>query len=117
MTLNDAATKDLTASSQLMMMGSSPKMLYTAFLLGLVREYFSLIMQADVGSGQIDRGFTALVAFAPDKDTRERIHASYTDKCKAGMEHEHAAVMCIGDLVDYLSSALDLVESSEGSYL
>ena len=105
----------------MMMMGSSPKILYTAFLLGLIREYFGLVMEKDIGEGQIERGFTLLVSFCPDKNTREQILGYYADLTQVEgdkrISKANAAIMSAGLLIDYLSEALDLTESSEGAFL
>ena len=122
MVLNDAVQKDLTNSSQLLT-AASPKILYTSFLLGLIREYFSLIMGPEVKGEQIERGFMTLIAFAPDADARKRIEDRYNFLRRKGgdggngIPMEHAAIMCTGLLVDYLSACMDLTESAEGGFL
>jgi hypothetical protein len=114
----DAVVKDLAASTALIS-GGSPKTLYTSFLLGLVREYFGLIMASEVSDTQIESGFSCLVAFVPDREVRQKIWDLYIERRgnEGTQEFRLAAVSCTGELVDYFSEVLDLTESSSGAFL
>lgn len=116
MTLGNAVVKDLQASNA-MTTGGSPKLLYTSFLLGLIREFFSLIMTESATPLQVERGFSTLVGFCPDKQAREQIWDAYVRRRDDKGSAANAAILSCGDLVDYLTEALDLVETSEGGFL
>jgi hypothetical protein len=117
MPFNNAVAKDLSAS-QMMLTGGSPKILYTSFLLGLIREFFSLVITENCEGLQVERGFSTLVAFCPDKEARQNIWKLYVQRREAQDGNStSAAILSCGDLVDYLSACLDLTESSEGGFL
>lgn len=108
-------SKDIS-STNLLQTGGSPKMLYTSFLLGIVREFFGLILTNKVDEDQIERGFTTLVAFCPEKAIRLQIWSEYV-KRRDKDGKVSAAINSCGDLIDYLSVSLDLTETSEASFL
>ena len=118
MPLNNMAEKDI-ASSAMMLGAGSPKQMYTSFLLGLVREFFSLVISGNVDDNQIESGFSCLVAFCPEREVREKIWNLYIERRgnENNQEFRRAAISTTGDLVDYLSECLDLTEFSEGAFL
>ena len=115
MAFGDSVTKDIQAAVKFGE-GGSPKVLYTTFLLGMVREFFGLILTSKVDEDQIERGFTTLVAFCPDKKERQLIWAEYI-RLRDKDGKVSAAINSCGNLIDYLSEALDLTETSEASFL
>ncbi|MFA5715218.1 MAG: hypothetical protein WC998_05735 [Candidatus Paceibacterota bacterium] len=108
---------------------ASPKLLYTAFLLGMCRDYFALMLRSDIelSNPSIDRATGCLIAFCPDKETRKKLWDKYNtsknpDKydnaCNIKTDDmTYASIETIGDLIDFLTSVLDLSESANAGFL
>lgn len=107
---------------------ASPKLLYTAFLLGMCRDYFALMLKPDLEMDNytIDRATACLIAFCPDKSTRETLWDKYNknknpDKREPSNMDTHvmtgASIEIVGDLIDFLTSVLDLSESANAGFL
>jgi len=96
----------------------SPRVLYTTFLLGLLREFFGLVMSSDVPRSQIEDGFSCLIAFCPDKNVRTKIWKNYLERIENSDDKvRSAAIQSTGEMIDYLTSVLDLTSVSNGAYL
>jgi hypothetical protein len=66
----------------------------------------------------IDAATAALIAFCPDKATRERLWNTYqTVKGEGGSNTLTASVMAIGDLISYLSETLEFTENVIAGFL
>jgi hypothetical protein len=108
---------------------ASPKLLYTAFLLGMCRDYFALMLKSDLelDGHTIDRATACLIAFCPDKPTRDKLWNEYNknknpNKCEDPKnintnDMTSASIMVVGDLIDFLTSVLDLSESANAGFL
>jgi hypothetical protein len=96
----------------------SPRILYTTFLLGMLREFFGLIMSGDPTSKQVDNGISCLIAFVPDKAVRDNIWNEYTKNVEENPNlTTSAAIQATGKLIDYFTDVLELTSSSTGAYL
>ena len=96
--------------------GSSPKLIYVFFLLKLCTNYFET-MRATLDTGNIDAATAALIAFCPDKQTREALWSQYTEDKSNGRDIVSASAITVGDLISYLSDTLEFTESSTGGFL
>ena len=92
----------------------SPKLVYTIFVLSLFKEFVSEIGSLDVEA--IDRKCTALVAFVPDKEVRERLWQEYQARRQDG-NVVSASILTTGDLVSYFAGILEWEESATGAWL
>jgi hypothetical protein len=99
------------------LMGSqaSPKALYIFFLLRLCSNYFETMRTTSDDTDSIDAATAALVAFCPDKKTRETLWVTYSTT-KASENTLTASVHTIGDLISYLSDTLEFLEKSTGGF-
>ena len=94
--------------------GASPKNIYVFFLLNLCKNYFETMRGGD--GENIVSATAALVAFCPDKKTREALWKTYTAE-KEKADTLTASVMTVGDLISYLSDTLEFTEKSTGGFL
>jgi hypothetical protein len=98
--------------------GASPKNIYVFFLLNLCKNYFETMRTDSDKAGSVDSATAALVAFCPDKKTREALWKTYTaEKEKSDGDTLTASVMTVGDLISYLSDTLEFTEKSTGGFL
>ena len=114
---------DLAIPQNLIGPGSSPKILYVYFLLKLCTNYFETMRMGSDQSGNIDAATAALIAFCPDKATRESLWNTYqttkTKKTDKGEELGNltASVFAIGELISYLSETLEFTETVTAGFL
>jgi hypothetical protein len=117
------ASSDLAIPQNLVGPGSSPKILYVYFLLRLCSNYFETMRVDSEQSGNIDAATAALIAFCPDKTTRESLWFTYKNtKTKKDDKGEElgtltASVMAIGELISYLSETLEFTETVTAGFL
>lgn len=97
------------------MMGQqSPKSIYTVFVLGLCKEFFSVIDGLD--EKRIDLKTSALIAFVPDSTVRETLWKKYrTVRDKENVQT--ASVLIVGDVITHLSDVLEWSDSSNGGWI
>jgi hypothetical protein len=96
----------------------SPKVIYTTFLLGLLREFFGLVISGTMTKEQIEDGFSCLIAFCPDKVVRGKIWNNYLERVKANSgKPKSAAILSCGELIDYFTEVLELTSTSTGGFL
>jgi len=95
----------------------SPKAMYVFFLLSLCRNYFE-VMRVSSPEVDIESATAALIAFCPNRTERERIWKLYVDeRDKKPRSVTTASVTAVGELVSYLSLALDFEEESTGGLM
>ena len=96
----------------------SPKSMYVFFLLSLCRNYFE-VMRVSSTEVDIESATAALIAFCPNRTERERIWKLYleTRDRKPRVTTTTASVTAVGELVSYLSLALDFEEESTGGLM
>ena len=98
--------------------GASPKQLYVFFLLRLCSNYFETMRGNSDQAGNVDAATAALIAFCPDKGTRESIWRTYLSKKKEDDGNTMtASVMAVGELITYLSESLEFVETATAGFL
>lgn len=121
--LTSASSGDIQNTFGSMSSMASPKLLYTSFLLGMCRDYFALMLkpESDLSDKTIDKATAALIAFCPDKHTREALWEKYRNRTKSAEgdigDVATASIETIGDLIDFLTSVLDLSESATAGFL
>jgi len=65
----------------------------------------------------IDAATASLLAFCPDKTTREKLWTIYnTEKKKVDSNTITASVLAIGDLITYLSDTMEFTETATGGF-
>lgn len=103
--------------------GASPKGIYLIFLLNNASNYL-LTMRTSRDEGTIEQVTAALIAFCPDRKTREGLWKRYSDLIKgdndaaiSGSSTVTASVLVVGDLIDYLNDTLEFTEKSTGGFL
>lgn len=81
-------------------------------------------MRTSKDEGTIEQVTAALIAFCPDKKTREGLWSQYTELIKGdaggsigGSSTVTASVMVVGALIDYLNDTLEFTEKSTGGFL
>jgi len=105
------ASTDFTPTTELL--GGSPKMMYTFFLLNQCAKYLDAMKDPD--KINIDTTTTSLLAFCPDISRRNQLFDSYTDRVSSKkMSKETASILTIGDFQAYLSEVLEFTEKSAG---
>jgi hypothetical protein len=107
---------DGTLPQNLVGPGSSPKLLYVFFLLKLCTTYFDTMRDGSDHPMNVDSATAALIAFCPDKVTREKIWGVYTSK-KDSEGQITASVMAVGELISYLSESLEFTETVTAGFL
>lgn len=105
----DVVSNQLTASA-----GSSPKAMYSFFMLGLCKEFYSSLGVDN--PDLIAQRAAGIIAFLPDPALRAKLWdefetLSLTDKPTT------AAVVVIGQVIDVMAEQLEWSTSANGSYL
>lgn len=105
---------DFTPTTELL--GGSPKMMYTYFLLNQCAKYLDAMKQPkDVN---VDSATTSLLAFCPDVVRRDMLFDMYI-KRKLDPKIENAvtaSILTIGDFQAYLSEVLEFTEKSTAGF-
>jgi hypothetical protein len=108
------ASTDFTPTTELL--GGSPKMMYTYFLLNQCAKYLDAMKNPD----KIDLESTtaSLLAFCPDITRREKLFKDYKERVKdtKNFSKETASILTIGDFQAYLSEVLEFTEKSTGGF-
>jgi hypothetical protein len=108
------ASTDFTPTTELL--GGSPKMMYTYFLLNQCAKYLDAMKQPkDIN---VDTTTTSLLAFCPDIGRRNTLFDSYQKRKedpKIG-NAVTASILTIGDFQAYLSEVLEFTEKSAGAF-
>jgi hypothetical protein len=118
-----ASSGDIQNTFGAMSGAASPKLLYTSFLLGMCRDYFALMLrpESELSNQTIDKATATLIAFCPDKQTRVKLWEEYIVKTKEAGDDSGkvatASIHTIGDLIDFLTSVLDLSDSASAGFL
>ena len=115
---------DLSPTAALLSSGS-PKGMYTYFLLALCKNYFEAINvnNEEFSDERCVRCTAALIAFCPDKNTRETLWNKFVDLREGHGETKQrfvpfqASVFVVGDLITFLSDVLELQSKSTGGLL
>jgi hypothetical protein len=106
------ASTDFTPTTELL--GGSPKMMYTYFLLNQCAKYLDAMKQPkDIN---VDTTTTSLLAFCPDIARRDQLFQSYLDRKADGGNSVTASILTIGDFQAYLSEVLEFTEKSAGAF-
>ena len=104
---------DFTPTTALI--GGSPKMMYTFFLLSECKNYLAAMKTPN--NVNVDTTTNSLLAFCPDVATRDRLFSSYIRrKEKEQLDDVTASILTIGDFQAYLSEVLEFTESSTGGF-
>lgn len=112
----------------------SPKGLYVYFLLELCRGFCEEMRQLDRSTGSeksVSNATLALIAFCPDKTKRKELLRLFVDLADtptkeardwalseygyAPKNKQTAAVLVVGELIDYLGEVLELTEVESGA--
>lgn len=103
---------DFTPTTELL--GGSPKMMYTYFLLNQCAKYLDAMKQP---SGiNVDTTTTSLLAFCPDVTRRDQLFKSYLERKKEIESDVTASILTIGDFQAYLSEVLEFTEKSTAGF-
>jgi hypothetical protein len=106
------ASTDFTPTTELL--GGSPKMMYTYFLLNQCAKYLDAMKQPkDIN---VDTTTTSLLAFCPDVARRDQLFKSYLDRKKEIESDVTASILTIGDFQAYLSEVLEFTEKSTAGF-
>jgi hypothetical protein len=108
------AGTDFTPTTELL--GGSPKMMYTYFLLNQCAKYLDAMKQPkDIN---VDTTTTSLLAFCPDIKRRDELFQSYLDRKKDVNigNAVTASILTIGDFQAYLSEVLEFTEKSTAGF-
>jgi hypothetical protein len=107
------ASTDFTPTTELL--GGSPKMMYTYFLLNQCAKYLDAMKQPkDIN---VDTTTTSLLAFCPDIKRRDELFDAYISRKKDGnIGTVTASILTIGDFQAYLSEVLEFTEKSAGAF-
>lgn len=92
---------------------ASPKEIYTYQLLKLYEKYWDAMSSGE--NFNRDVGTALLLAYCPDRKTRENLWRLYTEEKKKTGE-TNACVLVVGDFVSYMATTLGLLESSTGGF-
>ena len=101
--------------------GGSPKMIYTVFLIGLCKSLFESMSPASYKA--IDYKTAALIAYCPNKTKRKELWEMYSKLKKENKDKGDegaiitACVYTIGELMSYLNVVLEFEECSTGMIL
>lgn len=108
------SSPDLTPSTDLL--GGSPKMLFTFFLLQRAGKYLDAMMNPE--KIDIETATASLLAFCPDITTREKLFKEYKERVKdtKNFSKETASILAISDFQAYLSEVLEFTEKSTGGF-
>lgn len=98
--------------------GGSPKALYTFFLFKLCTQYFEVMLQQDLKSGNIDAATNALIAFCVNKSKREELWNHYVElRGEDKRNAMDASAKTVGELMSYLGESLELEEEGIGGLM
>jgi hypothetical protein len=104
---------DFTPTTELM--GGSPKMMYTFFLLFQCGKYLDAMRTPD--TIDIESTTASLLAFCPDIKRRDELFDKFKERSKdAKIGKITASILTIGDLTAYLSEVLEFTERSAGAF-
>ena len=107
------ASTDFTPTTDLL--GGSPKMMYTYFLLNQCAKYLDAMKDPD--KINVDSATASLLAFCPDVTRRDQLFDKYVDRKKdPKMKEVTASILTIGDFQAYLSEVLEFTEKSSGAF-
>jgi len=107
------ASTDFTPTTDLL--GGSPKMMYTYFLLNQCAKYLDAMKDPD--KINIDSATASLLAFCPDVSRRDTLFKTYVDRKKdVKMGTITASILTIGDFQAYLSEVLEFTEKATGGF-
>jgi len=107
------SSTDFTPTTDLL--GGSPKMMYTYFLLNQCAKYLDAMRDPD--KIDIQSATASLLAFCPDVPTRDRLYDKYKARIKEpNMAKETASILTIGDFQAYLSEVLEFTEKATGGF-
>jgi hypothetical protein len=105
------ASTDFTPTTELL--GGSPKMMYTFFLLNQCAKYLDAMKNPE--SIDIESATASLLAFCPDIGRRDKLFDSFRDRTKdPKIGKITASILTIGDFQAYLSEVLEFTEKSAG---
>ena len=106
-------TTDFTPTTELL--GGSPKMMYTYFLLQRAGKYLDAMMNPD--EIDIEAATASLLAFCPDVKKRDEMFDSYVRrKNDTTVGKKTASILTIADFQAYLSEVLEFTEKSAGGF-
>jgi hypothetical protein len=106
---------DFTPTTDLL--GGSPKMMYTYFLLNQCTKYLDAMKTPD--KIDVDSATASLLAFCPDTKRRDELLDKYQARKKdptIGKNVVTASILTIGDFNAYLSEVLEFTEKSTGAF-
>ena len=100
-----------------MLGNGSPRSVYTFFLLGLNKEFFSLVLKKETTEADYEDGCTCLVSYCPDEAMQDKLWDFYVETKKKSGSSKYAAIRTVGKLTAYLTGVLELTETSTGGIL
>lgn len=104
---------DFTPTTDLL--GGSPKMMYTYFLLNQCTKYLDAMKTPD--KIDVEAATASLLAFCPDTKRRDKLLDDFKERCndpKLKKSIVTASILTIGDFNAYLSEVLEFTEKSTG---
>jgi len=107
------ASTDFTPTTELL--GGSPKMMFTYFLLNQCAKYLDAMQQPkDIN---VDSATASLLAFCPDVPKRDQFWKDFVERKKdSEMGTITASILTVGDFQAYLSEVLEFTEKSGGAF-
>jgi hypothetical protein len=109
------ASTDFTPTTDLL--GGSPKMMYTYFLLNQCTKYLDAMK--DPEKINIESATSSLLAFCPDTKRRDQLLDKFEERMndpKLKKSKITASILTIGDFNAYLSEVLEFTEKSTGAF-
>ena len=106
-------SSEFTPTTELL--GGSPKMMYTYFLLNQCAKYLDGMRTPE--SINVESATASLLAFCPDITRRDQLLNKYHERIKDTKIGEvTASILTIGDFQAYLSEVLEFTEKSAGGF-
>ena len=91
----------------------TPKDKYVDFFFSQFAYYTSVVREGD--ENKINKATVALMTICPDKEIREKLFKTYTEKRNVKKDISTASADLAGDFMSYISETLEFTEKSYGS--
>ena len=95
------------------LLGSSPNLVYTIFLLRRAEKYLDAMMDPD--NINIDTATQSLFAFCPDDEVRKKLWDNYAER-KESKGAAQASILTVGEFQSHLTKVLELVKKSYAGF-